>query len=179
MNRIVKTKASFNLLKKHCVLPDSWDIPDQEKERIKNSNIGVTTIISPASILNVDENRPLDNLCHLVVLNVPILVDAFDNERQFISSILHEVGHAINLPKPRTGNDLYVYKMETSEAGTSLPTDDEVYADDYARFCGYGDDFAEALSLMRERGEYGFDSLAIQTRIDRLRNPNEKLQLNL
>jgi hypothetical protein len=176
MNSIIKSGTTYNLLKRHKILPDSWAIPDSEVARIINSDIGLLSIFSPAANLAVSSKYDIDKVKNLITFNASFLEGSIISGRQIVSIILHEIGHILNSPIPRPHTD--VYYMNRSTSGTSVPVDEEIYADDYARYCGYGCDFANALSIMRNRGEFGFNCPTIQIRIDRLKNPSQELLLN-
>jgi hypothetical protein len=140
MNSIIKSGTTHNLLKRHDILPDSWDVPDEEKTRIISSDIGVLSIFSPAANLAVTPKYQIDKVKNLITFNASLLEGSVISSRQIVSIILHEIGHILNMPKPRPITD-YIYFMARSTSGTSVPADEEIYADDYARHCGYGNDF--------------------------------------
>ena len=173
LDSIVVFKSTRFWLHQRNLLPSKWEIRPDKHARILASSVGITVYNTPASCLPVSEliRRSIQ---FLVVFDPSLYDTNVLTARQQIASFLHEIGHIVNPPRKESididGTMKAVGLMEC-----------EVYADDYARYCGYGADFAEALEAMQVHSPKTFSGTAIDRRIQRIRTDpgNANLYLNL
>jgi hypothetical protein len=71
---------------------------------------------------------------------------------ELIATILHEIGHVVNVPPPDCQDSV------------------EHWADDYARYCGFGQPLLSALEKLITLDPEHFDTPITSGRIDRIKN---------
>lgn len=158
LDEIIVTDSARQILGKHRILPTLWGILDEETEKIIGAGIKLAVMFSPASQLKL----PHGNYDNLVMIEISLLEQAVISPKMQVGVILHEIGHLVNPPQP----SVIPNYVDAMKYGPKF--DEEICADLYTARCGYGEDFASALKLMRQRGIYGFDSDAVSERILRL-----------
>jgi hypothetical protein len=166
LDDIIVTKSARELLEKHQILPSQWNLPDGEAEKIIEAGVKLAVMFSPASQLKL----PKGDYDNLVIIDVSFLGQKVISPEIQVSIILHEIGHIVNPPQPCT-NPNY---MDAMNYGDKF--DDELCADLYAARCGYGEAFASALKLMRQRAIHGFESESVAERINRLNQASSKTE---
>lgn len=157
-------------MRRHSIMPTQWNLSVEEAQRIVAAGVRISIYNTPASCLPLA--MPIEGgLKHLIVVDPALLDSGKFAPRHMIASFLHEIGHAVNPPiKGSFGWDYMMHLNQVNE--------DEIFADDYARHCGNGIDFAEALDLMRQFEPRSFDTKAVEYRIERIRS-NAQVYLNL
>lgn len=158
IDEIIVTDSARKILEKHQILPSHWQLREGTAERIIEANIRLTIMYSPASQINL----PPGDYGSLVVADVSLLEKGVITPEMQVGIFMHEIGHVLN-PPPTGPNTNYVDALAYGDK-----FDEEVSADQFAVACGYGQSFASALKVFRERGTYGFDSDAVAERIRRL-----------
>ena len=150
---------------RHSILPSQWNLSADEAQRIASAGIRITVYNTPASCLPLVQ--PIEvGLKHLIVVDPAPLDSGKLTPRQVIATLLHEIGHVVNLPTPGIFDFDYMMQLKGVR-------EDEVFADDYARHCGYGTDFADALELMKQAEPASFDTEAVKYRIERIRTESQ------
>lgn len=157
-------------MKRHSIMPAQWNLPPKEARRLADSSIRISVYNKPASCLPLA--KPIEEgLKHLIVVDPAPLSSGLFTPRQMIASLLHEIGHVVNAPVPGVLNgEFHLHMIGVAE--------EEVFADDYARHCGYGADFANALEVMIQVEPQTFKNEAVKIRIERIRS-NAQVYLNL
>ncbi len=157
-------------MKRHSIMPAQWNLSGEEVQRISSAGIRITVYNTPATCLPLLPAIEA-GLKYLIVVDPAPLESGKLTPRQMIASLLHELGHVVNLPIPGIFDFDYLMQLNGVK-------DEEVFADDYVRHCGYGIDFAEALEAMMEIEPHTFRTTAVNFRIKRIRE-NTQLNLNL
>lgn len=158
--------SALEVLVQNNIAFENWRISDDERKRISNTPVGVAAFYSPGSLLGHNEIKMLQSIEFLIALDISYLKSGLLTGDEQIGIILHELGHIIN-PAPYEPCSCMNPKL-----------DEELYADYYTIHCGYGAEFALAMSKMREAKIYGFTSTSIEKRITELKSPSAK-RLNL
>lgn len=143
--------------KQKHLMPNEWGLPEGELARLMASNIKITLFYSPASVLSVE--KPL-NPCQLVICDASLLDEGILDKREFIALILHEAGHVLNKPE-----SLQAY----------VPGNDEYYADDYARLCGFETESISALTKFVTIYPRSFGAQLTKDRIARIQRKEDRL----
>ena len=174
MNKILVTNAARALFNKFGITPDSWNIPESERERICKSGVGIAVSYTPASVMDLKTSPIPPEVSALIIIEGTPLLEEFITPPEQIGMVLHELGHHLNAPPAaRSGMDAWVQALSKPEIDLG-----ELYADDYARHCGYGAEFRSAMIKFREGGRFGFDGEEIGRRIGKLGEDRE-LMFNL
>ena len=163
-----ETKAWFA---KHDLLPSTWSLTHQEAERIIAAQIGITICSPPANCVPLHKIPEEQSIRYLITVDPSLVEDKVFSARQQIGVLLHEIGHVVN-PRTETSID-HDFTM-----GLIRLNEHEIFADDYVRFCGYGEDFAESMEVMISRDSIRFDTSSSKKRVELLRE-DRQLHLNL
>ena len=158
-------------MRRHSIMPSQWNLSPEEAKRITSAGIHITVYNTPASCLPLVQ--PIEaGLRYLIVVDPAPLDSGKLTPKQMIATLLHEIGHVVNPPiKGIFDPDYYLMQLKGVK-------EDEVFADDYARHCGYGADFADALECMKQQEPGTFDTDAVKYRIDQIRT-EAQVYLNL
>ena len=157
-------------MKHHSIMPYQWNLSPEEASRITAAGIRISVYNRPASWLPLAASIE-GGLKHLVVVDPAPLSSGTFTSQQMIASLLHEIGHVVNVPVRGFLNGEHMLHM----IGVA---EEEIFADDYARHCGYGNDFADALEVMMQAEPKTFNKEAVKYRIERIRS-NARIYLNL
>ncbi|WP_395745116.1 hypothetical protein [Prosthecobacter sp.] len=157
-------------MKQYSIMPSQWNLSPEEASRITAAGIRISIYNTPASWLPLAASIE-GGLKHLVVVDPAPLSSGIFTPQQMIASLLHEIGHVVNAPVPGFLNGDYMLHM----IGVA---EDEIFADDYARYCGFGNDLADALEVMMQTEPRTFNNEAVKYRIQRIRN-NAQIYRNL
>lgn len=171
MNNILFTPSTRKWFSRKGILPDSWEIPVPEQQRIKNAPIAISLFNSPACSMPLSDllrNRP--GVRDVVMLDCVLCETKCLSEVDIVAILLHEIGHTVNLP-PCFYEDADDYAVPEGDM-------EEYYADDYVRHCGFEEVWVNLLKRMRRENVYGFLGDSIERRIQRIED-GEKLRLNL
>lgn len=154
------------------LMPSAWGVPEDEQRRILYRRL----TIRAASNLE-DPNWPAYQNQGVVTFSADAFGSGQLSRDQLLATLLHEVGHWVNvLPYA----DIFIVEMKKSGAdqSTKPANRDELYADDYARHCGYSDHLKTCLYLlMAARQSFRINST--RERIARLEANEQPLLLNL
>lgn len=152
------------LLRPRGLLPSQWRIPFAERQRIRDSNIKLGLVFPPASQLSLTTAAASGpKRIYVVTIDLKSL-DAYTlTQREIIATILHEIGHVVN-PYPPSG----VPNSGESSAEHSPTMLREMYADDYARLCGFGNEIASSLKKCSEKNPNEFMPDQVEARIRRI-----------
>lgn len=144
--------------KRWDVLPSRWCLPEIRQRQIVSASLRITLSFSPASVLDLRE--PLD--CrHLVIGDGTLMLEKLFSREEFIAMLLHEIGHKLNPPPP-------------VEAYLSL--NEEFWADDFARACGFEEAILSSLEAMKRYYPTTCSSDDLTARAGRIRE-NHPLRL--
>ena len=178
MDELLVTNAARKLFTLRGILPSTWAIPSDEKTRLSQSPIGIAIFNSPASVLNLDISPIPPRVRFLIVIDGgPLHAETITPQEQ-IGVLLHEFGHHVNPPPKPTDDAALIASWGRLASGSNHLSEDELFADDYARHCGFGFHFANAMEKMKNIGVPGFDHPSIDERIGLLRTTSEP-RLNL
>ena len=86
--------------------------------------------------------------------------------------ILHEIGHVVNPPPTATMNTTADI-ADLLALGTTTAQRQEVFADDYARHCGYKETVASGLEKLARLQPNEFDNANVRRRIERVRDHDD------
>jgi hypothetical protein len=152
------------LLRSRGLLPSQWKVSDVERQRILDNNIKLGLVFPPASQLSLTAaSASVVKRIYVVTIELKAL-DAYEfTQREIIATILHEIGHVVN-PNPPSG----VSNCGEAGAEITLAMLREMYADDYARFCGFGNEIASSLKKCSEKNPSEFKPDQIEARIRRI-----------
>lgn len=170
LNEIALFPKTRSWMKRHSIMPSQWNLSPEEASRIIAAGIRISVYNKPASWLPLAASIE-GGLKHLIVVDPTPLSSGEFTPQQMIASFLHEVGHVINAPVPGFLDGEYRLHM----IGVA---EEEIFADDYARHCGYGNAFADALEVMIQAEPKTFNNEAVKYRIERIRS-NAQVYLNL
>lgn len=170
LNEIALFPKTQSWMKHHSIMPSQWNLSPEEASRITAAGIRISVYNKPASWLPLAASIE-GGLKHLVVVDPAHLSSGKFTPQQMIASLLHEIGHVVNAPVPGFLNGEYRLHM----IGVA---EEEIFADDYARHCGYGNAFADALEVMIQAEPKTFNNEAVKYRIERIRS-NAQVYLNL
>lgn len=179
IDSIVKDEITRSVLEELNLMPSDWGLPEDEQLRILHR--GLTIRAEPD--LN-DPNWPAFENSGVVTFSSNAFVTGAFSREQLLAILLHEVGHRVN-PSPKVDDDPYsadlyvdaLLKLDLDQK-TKPANRDELYADHYARHCGYSDHLEDGLRLMYEIRE-NFRIQSTRERIARLEADERPLLLNL
>jgi hypothetical protein len=155
IDSIVFTAQAKTWLCKHEIMPSTWNLHHDEYDRILSAGLALTIFNTPACTIPLaDVQQRIPNLQNLILIDSRC-IDGPDDKgllarEEVIATLLHEIGHVVN-PAPTT--DAY---------------NEEGWADDYARHCGYEASLVIALSKLRASGDSESLNGQMQLRIDRI-----------
>lgn len=177
-DQIVVGSHTVAFLKNRGLLPSDWKLPSGEETRILTAAVRITSISSPATKVSYNTNpfKMMDSL-NLVIFSSAEFDAASLTPQEIVAALLHEIGHVLNVPRRNPAStdkvaEEYVAEMVRKEQGS-----DELEADDYVRYCGYGDKLIACLEKFAGHDKKGFTSSLTQKRIARLKS-DEKLILH-
>lgn len=154
------------------LMPSEWNIPDDEQRRILHRGLTIRVVH------NLDEsNWPAFENQGVLTFSADAFVSGELSRDQLLAVILHEVGHRVN---PLTYMDAMIAELAKAGAdqATKAANRDELYADDYARHCGYSAHLKTGLNLLMALRE-SFRTQSTRERIARLETDVQPLLLNL
>lgn len=171
-NSIVRDEFTQSILVKVNLMPSEWGLPEDEQPRILHR--GLTIRAEPD--LN-DPNWPAFEDSGVVTFSSDAFVSGDFSREQLLAILLHEVGHWVN---PLLYMASFIAEMDKSGAdqSTKPANRDELYADDYARHCGYSHDLKISLDLLIATRQ-SFRINSTRERIARLEADEKPLLLNL
>ena len=143
------------------ISPLKWAISETEQGRIASANIGVTFFCGGATTVTMSRFPDRQSIEHLVVLDYELFNDGLLSGDQVVAMLLHEIGHIVNIPDPANYKSLLEYRWHQ-----------ELFADYYAFYCGYGNAFSQALKCLRDRKAFGFVSPEVDSRIESSASPH-------
>lgn len=152
-------------LDKRNLLPSTWGIDKGAIERIRETNIRLTVMYSPASVLTLRPN-PLHDLEATAI----VLIDAniFENPKltreENIATMLHEIGHVLDESKPRAA----AVPAHNPSNYMAAAQEKENAADDFACQAGYANQIASGLKKLAEMMPEKFANELVKTRIERM-----------
>lgn len=186
---IVGDDLARAILTEFNLMPSAWNLPEDEQRRIVNQDLKLCLVQN----LSGTPARHLAN-------RVPPRQPRVEISKQFLEStcydldekratIIHELGHEVNPPpkeisskqKDENSVDQIAEYMHSSSREAQITKDaevDELYADDYARYCGLQGELHSALRKLHEQ-EVSFKSNSTLQRIARLECHTTPLLLNL
>jgi hypothetical protein len=101
------------------------------------------------------------------------------SREEFIAMALHEFGHVVNEPPDCKSTDEIAHKLSIKRANNQKHVPEkELYADDYARHCDYGEHNAMCLEKAAKIMPEKFNNDEVKQRIERIRTKSALL-LNL
>jgi hypothetical protein len=171
------------------LMPSAWGLPEVEQQRILNQNLKLWLVHNlsrtPARHLanRVPPRKPRVEISQLFLESTHYEL----NEKR--ATIIHEVGHEVNPPpkvtspepKVESSVDQITEYMHASSREAQITKDadiDELYADDYARYCGLQHALRSALHKLYDVEE-DFKTTSTLQRIARLERHDTPLLLNL
>lgn len=165
---IVIGSSARSWLNRKNLLPSKWGLDQYHAEKIKNANIRLTLMYSPASVLSLAPN-PLDGLAEVRL--VVIDANAFEHPKltreENIATMLHEIGHVFDDMQPKQSL-VDALKAGNYNATTRSPVQRENAADDFAREAGFGQHIASSLRKFVEIHPEKFANAGIDERIRRM-----------
>jgi hypothetical protein len=174
LNGIVFDGASQRWLEQHGLMPNRWNLPATEAQRILSAQVRLFVFHSPVFVVDLKPNPfGLAFVGDLICFDANLLADASKGvasgpnltSQEAIAFILHEIGHKLNKRKPPT--DPVEHLMQNRQRGKYAVEED---ADDYACRLGFGAQLADGLEKLMKRGLAHFESDANRHRVTRLRN---------
>ena len=155
IDAIVFTPQAKAWLNKHGIMPSKWNLVREETDRILSANLALTIFNTPAcTIPLVDIHLKIPNLQNVIQIDSSCIEGSFWKEpfskEEVIAMLLHEIGHVVN---PAPISDCY---------------NEEGWADDYARHCGYHDHLLTALQKLLGVETSQQWRAQTQSRIDRI-----------
>jgi hypothetical protein len=149
-------------LKRNNLLPSSWGLNNDQVQRIRDANIRLTIMYSPASVLTLQPNPIKDSdKTRFVIIDANVFEDSRLTRDENIATILHEIGHVLWEVTRKT-----VSVSDTSQYLSNA--DCENAADDFAGKVGYGGHIASGLRKLAEIMPRKFDNENVKTRIKRM-----------
>jgi hypothetical protein len=132
-----------------------------ERRRIESYQFFFVTCVSPSSTVKFRGNPfPHEGSFRILFIEWKFFSDLRGKPDELGAVLLHEVGHTLN-PAPAGRN-----------------TEEEYYADDYARHCGFGGPLRRNLEGCLRNHLVGFERDGVKERICRI-TPGGPLNLNL
>lgn len=182
---IVEDEISRQILASANLRSSSWNLPDIEMMRILVSGLRIKIEERLAS-----KNWPACVDRHKKIVYVArdfLELENFTQEEK-LATILHEIGHIVNREPedPQITDktqedciaDLFLALREQDNPSDTPAGISELYADDYARYCGFSDQLGSGLRLLYEIRR-NFQIQSTRERIARLEADERPLLLNL
>lgn len=182
---IVGDENSWQILASANLCPSSWNLPDLEMTRIFVSGLRIRIEKKLAS-----KNWPafVDRHKKIVYVARDFLELENITQEEKLATILHEIGHIVNREPEdsqitdKTQEDcianLFLALREQDNPSDTPAGISELYADDYARYCGFPDHLGSGLRLLYEISN-NFQIQSTRERIARLEADERPLLLNL
>ena len=186
LDSLILGGESRNWMEKNKILPSTWGLKEEEAARIMSARIRLFIFSSPVFVLDLSPNAfGLVFAGHVVCLNGDLLLTNAKQEHrmteleqhirvltreEIIAMFLHEIGHKVKCFRSKHPKGSAERCQEDKERG---PNADEHDADDYARYCGFGDHLATGLQKLIDSGQPGFDRPVNHERVKRMRDGQE------
>lgn len=178
---IVIDKLTKDLLAKLGLMPSAWSIQENERKRILDSKLQIAATVDLAA-----KNWPACADCK--VRKIMIGQDFLENDgfttTEKAAIMFHEIGHIVNPAPPeastisKSGDEWMEDYLSAMDPGRSPASPSELYADDYARHCGFHEALISVLKKLREQKE-SFKTESILQRIERVESSVGPLLQNL
>lgn len=171
INSILLGNSASRWFAEHNILPSSWDLPPEEMSRIHSSGLRITSFSGPAGSMDLS-NNPFEGNRQVrqVIIDQNLLEDGILDRREFIATILHEIGHILNpRPNPTTPTEIAAYSADKNG---------EEYADDYTRKLNYGPQLCGALEKLKKYDRKRFETDLTIRRLQRIYNQAD-IKMNL
>jgi len=189
IDSIVQDEFTRSVLEELNLMPSSWSLPEDEQRRIVTQNLKLYLVKNLSGTPARHAANRVSPRQPKIEISKEFLESASYGVDEKRATIIHELGHEVNPPaneissKPMIGTsaDEIADYMQASSSESQVTKDadiDELYADDYARYCGLQDALRSALYKLYEQEE-SFKSNSTLQRIARLECHETPLLLNL